>query len=124
HKISHYLSVTHKFNTRHLIKAGLNTDLYYVVQRDSALNLVTDSVFTHRWDFEGASVLIQPFAQWKWRATEKMDVTAGIHAQYYSLSNSFSGVEPRLGWRLKIKNNQSLFAGAGMHSQMQPLYTY
>ena len=124
HKISHYLSVTHKFNSRHLIKAGLNTDLYYVVQRDSALRLVTDSVFTHRWDFEGASVLIQPFVQWKWRATEKMDVTAGIHAQYYSLSNSFSGIEPRLGWRLKIKNNQSLFAGAGMHSQMQPLYTY
>lgn len=124
HKISHHLAITHKFNTRHLIKAGLNTDLYYSVQRDSALPLVTDSVFITRWDFEGASLLIQPFVQWKWRATEKMDVTAGVHAQYHSLSNSFSGVEPRLGWRLKIKNNQSIFAGAGMHSQMQPLYTY
>lgn len=124
HKISHYLAVTHKFNTRHLIKAGLNTDLYYVIQNDSVLPLVTDSVFLNRWDFEGASVLIQPFAQWKWRATENMDITAGIHAQYYSLSNSFSGIEPRIGWRLKMKKNQSLSAGAGMHSQMQPLYTY
>jgi hypothetical protein len=124
HKISHYLSVTHKFNTRHLIKAGLNTDLYYVVQRDSALPLVTDSAFALRWDFQGASVLIQPFIQWKWRITEKMDLTAGLHSQYYSLSNSFSGVEPRIGWRLRMKQNHSLFAGAGMHSQMQPLYTY
>lgn len=124
HKISHYLSVTHKFNTRHLIKTGLNTDLYYVIQNDSVLPLVTDSIFQKRWDFEGASVLVQPFVQWKWRATENMDVTAGLHAQYYSLSNSFSGVEPRVGWRMKLKKNQSIFAGAGMHSQMQPLYTY
>lgn len=124
HKISHYLSVTHKFNTRHLIKAGLNTDLYYVIQNDSVLPLVTDSTFQKRWEFEGASVLVQPFVQWKWRATENMDVTAGLHAQYYSLSNSFSGAEPRIGWRMKLKRNQSVFAGAGMHSQMQPLYTY
>src|SRR5690606_35895739 len=82
------------------------------------------SIFQKRWDFEGASVLVQPFVQWKWRATENMDVTAGLHAQYYSLSNSFSGVEPRVGWRMKLKKNQSIFAGAGMHSQMQPLYTY
>lgn len=124
HKISHYLAVTHKFNTRHLIKAGLNTDLYYVVQRDSALPLVTDSVFRMRWDYKGAYLLIQPFVQWKWRATERMDVTAGLHAQYFSLSNSFSGIEPRLGWRYRVKNNQSVFAGAGLHSQTQPLYTY
>lgn len=124
HKVSHHLAITHKFNTRHLIKAGLNTDLYYVVQRDSALPLVTDSIFEKRWDYEGAYILIQPFVQWKWRATENMDVTAGLHAQYFSLSNSFSGIEPRLGWRWRIKNNQSVFAGAGMHSQTQPLYTY
>src|SRR5690606_38362950 len=96
HRISHNLAVTHKFNARHLIKAGLNTDVMYAIQNDSVLPLVTDSVFLNRWDFKGASVLIQPFVQWKWRATENMDVTAGVHAQYYSLSNSFSGVEPRL----------------------------
>lgn len=124
HRVSHNLAVTHKFNTRHLIKAGLNTDVMYAIQSDSVLRLVTDSVFLNRWNFKGASVLIQPFVQWKWRATENMDVTAGVHAQYYSLSNSFSGVEPRLGWRLRMKKNQALFAGAGMHSQTQPIYTY
>jgi len=124
HKVSHYFALTHKFNTRHLLKAGLNTDFYYVIQKDSALNLVTDTFFTERWNFNGGSMLVQPWIQWKWRATEKMDLTAGLHAQYYSLSNSFSGIEPRLAWRYRINENQALSAGAGMHSQMQPLYTY
>ncbi|MCO5260589.1 MAG: TonB-dependent receptor [Crocinitomicaceae bacterium] len=124
HKVAYHIAVTHKFNTRHLIKAGINTDLYYTIQRDSALALVTDKNFQLRWDYSGAYTLIQPFIQWKWRATENMDVTAGLHAQYFSLSNRFSGIEPRIGWRWKIKNNHSIFAGAGMHSQTQPLYTY
>jgi hypothetical protein len=124
HKISHFISVTHKFNQRHLIKAGLNTDFYMVNQNDSVLPLVTDNYFIKRWEFQGASALIQPFVQWKWRATEDMDFTLGLHAQYYSLSNSISPVEPRLGWKWNIKKNHSVFAGAGLHSQMQPLYIY
>jgi hypothetical protein len=93
-------------------------------QIDSAKVLVTDDDFKVRWDYKGTSVLIQPFIQWKYRITEKMDVTAGIHAQYFSMSNSFSYAEPRIGWKYKMKKNQSLFAGAGMHSSTQPLYIY
>ena len=55
---------------------------------------------------------------------ENMDLTAGLHAQYYSLSNSLSPVEPRIGWKMKLKKGQYLSAGAGMHSQTQPVYTY
>lgn len=124
HKTAYYLAITHKFNTRHLIKTGINTDLYYTEQRDSALPLVTDNAFQLRWNYKGSYILVQPFVQWKWRATENMDVTAGLHAQYFSLSNRFSGIEPRVGWRWRIKGNHSLSAGVGMHSQTQPLYTY
>jgi len=123
-KISHHISLVHKLNVRHVLKFGLNTDVYSVVQKDSARALVTDTFFQVRWDFKGSSVLLQPFVQWKWRSDEKTDVTLGLHAQYYSLNGSFSGPEPRLGWRRKLNARQSLFAGAGMHSQMQPLYTY
>jgi len=123
-KIAHHIALTHKFSSRHLIKIGLNTDLYSVVQLDSARPLVSDTFFVKRWDFNGSSILIQPFAQWKWRASEKTDITAGLHAQYFSFSNSFSGIEPRIGWKTKLNQRQSVFAGVGMHSQMQPLYTY
>ena len=123
-KLSYFLSVTHKFNPRHLIKAGINLDGYYMNQVDSVLPLVTDNYFIKRWDYKGAAMLIQPFVQWKWRITEMMDFTAGLHSQYFSHSNSLSPIEPRLGWKLRMKGAQSIFAGAGMHSQTQPIYTY
>ena len=93
-------------------------------QLDSARILVTDTNFVIRWDYQGSAAMIQPFIQWKYRISDKMDFTAGIHSQYFSLSNSFSYVEPRLGWKLKMNKGQAVFAGAGMHSSTQPLYTY
>ena len=68
--------------------------------------------------------MIQNFIQWKWRITDKMAFTAGLHNQYFSLGNSLSIAEPRIGWRLNMKKGQVLSVGAGMHSQTQPMYTY
>jgi hypothetical protein len=123
-KSSGFVSLNHKFNKRHLLKAGLNADAYFMNHIDSARLIVTDSNFVNRWDYRGNAVLLQPFVQWKFRISEKMDFTAGIHSQYFSLSNSLSIAEPRIGWKYRYANNQSVFAGAGMHSGMQPLYTY
>lgn len=123
HKVSGFFSLNHKINKRHLIKAGLNVDAYYFDMHDSVLD-PSHSYFVNRWDYEGASVLVQPFVQWKWRLTKKMAFTAGVHAQYFELSNSISPIEPRIGWKWNLKNGQSIFAGAGLHSQAQPMYTY
>ncbi len=127
-KASAYFSVNHKMNKRHLIKTGFNADLYMYNMIDSVLkqghSSANHSDFITRWDYRGTSALIQAFVQWKWRITERMSFTAGLHNQYFSLSNSYSVLEPRLGWRWKLKNGQSLSAGAGMHSQTQPQYTY
>jgi hypothetical protein len=123
-KTSGYVSVNHKANKRNLIKFGINIDAFFINQQDSALAVVTDSNFVQRWDFKGNAFLIQPFVQWKYRITENMDFTAGIHSQYFSMSNSLSPVEPRLGWKLRMKNSTAVFAGAGLHSSTQPLYTY
>jgi hypothetical protein len=124
-RISGNFSVTHKFNRKHLIKAGFNLENQFMNMQDSALvNVLNPSVFQLRWDFQGIGVLAQPYVQWKWRMKENMDFTAGLHSQYYSFSNSISPVEPRLGWKMRMKNNQALSAGAGLHSQTQPLYIY
>ncbi|TNE55461.1 MAG: TonB-dependent receptor [Bacteroidetes bacterium] len=122
-RLSNYISLNHKFNTRHLIKFGANVEYQWMNMNDSVL--VTDhSQFVNRWDFNGGALLVQPFVQWRWRITEDMDFTSGLHAQYYSLSKSFSPVEPRVGWKWRFKKGQAIFAGAGLHSQTQPLYTY
>lgn len=118
-----HFSINHKFNRYHLLRAGFNAEAQFMNMRDSAL-AQDESHFITRWDFQGSAALIQPFVQWKWRATEKMDVTAGLHAQYYSLSNSLSPAEPRVGWKYRLPKSQALSAGAGLHSQTQPIYTY
>jgi hypothetical protein len=122
-RLSGYLSINHKINKYHLIKAGFNVEGQFMNMRDSALT-IDQSQFETRWDYQGTAMLVQPFVQWKWRVKENMDVTAGLHSQYYSFSNSLSPVEPRVGWKLRMKKAQSISAGAGLHSQTQPNYTY
>lgn len=127
-KMSAFTSVNHKINRKHLIKAGINADYYYFNMMDSVLNPGHDTLnhddFLVRWDYQGGAAMIRAFLQWKWRITEKMDFTMGINNQYFSLSNSYSIAEPRLGWRLNMKKGQAISLGAGMHSMAQPLYTY
>jgi hypothetical protein len=120
-KTSGYLSISHKINKLHFLKGGVNFEGYYFDQLDS---VNVNYQFVNRWNYQGTAMLIQPFIQWKWRMKENMDFTAGLHSQYFTLSNSISKVEPRLGWKMNLKKGQSLFAGAGMHSQTQPMYTY
>ena len=124
-KLSGYTSVNHKFNKKHLIKAGISFDLFAMNQSDSVLyDLDIPDNFKTRWDYAGSAALIQPFVQWKWRVSENMDLTAGVHAQYFTMSNSVSPFEPRVGWKYRMKGNQSIFAGGGLHSQTQPYYMY
>jgi len=124
-KISGYTAVNHKINKQHLLKAGLSFDVLRFNFLDSVLNdLDVPDDFVVRWDYNNFAFIFQPFVQWKWRISDNMDFTAGLHAQYFSLSNSVSPAEPRLGWKYKLKGNQSVFAGAGLHSQTQPMYTY
>jgi len=120
---SAYFSINHKISNKHLLRFGLNFDALFFQMTDSVLDS-THTYFVNRWDYTGAACLVQPFIQWKWRISEQMDLTAGIHSQYFSLSNSLSPVEPRLGWKYQFTKTQRVFAGAGLHSQTQPYYTY
>ncbi|MDX2360542.1 MAG: carboxypeptidase regulatory-like domain-containing protein [Crocinitomicaceae bacterium] len=127
-KIQSALSVKYKFNKKHLIKVGFNADYYMFDMIDSVLatghNATNHDTWDVRWDNKSGALLAQVYLQWKWRITENMAFTAGIHNQYFSMSNSFSIAEPRIGWKLNLNKGQSISIGAGMHSQMQPTYTY
>lgn len=122
-RLSWYGILNHKINKQHIIKAGLNVDGYLFQNIDSALNSSHD-LFRIRYDFVGNSILVQPFIQYKWKVNKDMDLTAGVHSQYFSLSKSISYAEPRIGWQYRLQNKQVLSAGAGLHSQTQPLYQY
>lgn len=123
YKASLFSSLTHKINKQHIIRTGLSADVYYLNNIDSSLTS-GHTEFIKRHDFMGAGMLIQPFFQYKWKVNKDMDVTAGIHSQYFSLSDSWSIAEPRLGGQYRFKSNQKISFGAGLHSQTQPLYQY
>ena len=123
HRITNFTSLNYKITPQHILRFGMSTDLYLLNNIDTSLNASHDA-FRVRHDFNGHGLMIQPFVQYKWRISAEMDLTAGIHSQYFSLSNSLSVAEPRLGWKWKATKNDIFSAGAGMHSQMQPLYQY
>lgn len=118
---SAYLVMNHKFNAKHLLRYGFNAEMLYFQTTDS---LDQNGVWQNRWNYSGAAALLQPFVQYKWRLSDKMDVTAGLHAQYFTLSNSLSPAEPRVGWKCQFTRTQKVYAGGGLHSQTQPYYTY
>lgn len=124
-RASSHISINHKINRRSLVKFGFNAELQFYNMQDSVLsNIRVRDVYRKRWNYQGFGALIQPFVQYKYRITDNMNFTAGIHSQYFSLSNSISIAEPRVGWDWTIDNQNKVKFGAGLHSQTQPLYTY
>jgi hypothetical protein len=120
-----HASINHKIDRRQLIKFGFNAEAQFFNMQDSALvDIRQKDVYRTRWNFQGNAFLVQPFVQYKYRISESMNLVAGIHSQYYSLSDSWSFAEPRIGWDWSINAQNKVKFGAGMHSQTQPLYTY
>lgn len=112
-----------KLSTRSAIRYGLITEMfqpqYFYRQLDQA-TFKWDTMLNTRNEFH---FLFQPYIQWKYSITEKLSTVAGLHAQYYTLSNSWS-IEPRFSLRYQVRGNQSLSFGTGLYSQMMPLYQY
>lgn len=113
----------HKISKQHVLRFGLNSDFLLFNMIDSVKNQ-THTAFINRWDYTGSAVILQPFVQWKYKVTDNFQVTAGLHSQYFSLSNSLSAVEPRAGFKYNTEKEWSFFGGVGLHSQTQPYYTY
>lgn len=122
-KLTNHISINTKVNKKNTVKTGLNTSYYLFNFQDSAYIRTLDKWQT-RWNHNGGSLLLQPYVQWKYRASDNTTLLAGWHAQYFSQGNALSLVEPRLGLRHKLSPTQSISFGAGVHSQIQPTYTY
>jgi hypothetical protein len=127
-KYSAILNWFTKINAKNSVQAGINNDLYHFNFIDSVNNInFGEPGFNQwrvRWDAEEFALLTQPFVQWKHRFNDFISLTAGVHSQYFSLNNSFSPFEPRLGLHWALPANQAIAFGMGMHSQMQASYNY
>jgi hypothetical protein len=117
-----------KLSKQHIINVGMNTDLYVFNFKDSVRNINEGTAgywtWRTRWNANASGLLLQPFIQWRYKINDQLVFTTGIHSQYFSLSNSFSAIEPRIGLKWELDDKQSLGFGYGLHSQIQPTYMY
>jgi len=101
-----------KINARHQLKAG------FQAYRDAAS---FDHFFTslfYIWlkaDFD--SWLLQPFIEWHGRLSPKLEVTAGVHGNYFSFGKKWGAPEPRLALNLALTPHSSLSFAYGLHTQ-------
>jgi hypothetical protein len=114
--------LTKKFSAKDMITAGVIFDRYQVNYIDSAYHWETDHYFSDS-DTKGGMNLIQTYAQWKHKFSDKLNFNIGLHYQYFDL-NGTQALEPRAGIEYKLTQKQSLSFGYGLHSQTQPKVLY
>jgi hypothetical protein len=118
-KYSVNYTLYNKLNSRNFVKSGFTVDHLRFVYKDS---LLKGNAFRRLTNTEGSADFIQAYSQWQHKFSDRFLLNAGLHYQQFLLNNTFA-VEPRAGLRYQI-GPQVLSFGTGLHSQLQPLYTY
>ena len=120
--------VNHKLNQHIVLKAGINTDMYFFNFSDSLLNTDTSTLkyyqWQNRWNANETAVLFQPYIQFKFKINDALTLNAGLHSMLFTLSKSVSPLEPRIGLKYEFADRQNIAIAAGLHSQMQNTYLY
>lgn len=109
-----------KFSSKDYLKIGFTVNRYEYTYRDSGFEYDHWEQYSN---FKKGSNLYQGFVQLQHKFSDKFSFTAGVHAQEFDLNKTFA-VEPRIGLRWEMKDGSSVSAGAGMHSQLQPMFAY
>lgn len=127
-KYSAIFNYYHKFDSKNTLSAGITSDYYQYTFTDSVRNIIENDpdffTWKRRWNTNEGAILFQSYIQLKHKFNDQLSLTGGIHNQYFSLSNSLSAVEPRIGLKWQFKPDQSLSFGYGLHSQILPGYLY
>lgn len=114
--------INHKYSAKTNIKTGMYFSYLNFDFLDSNRNEKTYQ-FEIRNSYRSGTSLIQPFTQVRYKPSDKLVCTAGLHGQYFEINGS-SSIEPRGGIKWNVTKNQSLSFGTGLHSQLQPTYVY
>jgi hypothetical protein len=114
------VTLTHRFNGKHLLKGGIyqTGKDFELRQREWVSNALRDRVKS-----SGNTGILNGFLQWRGNLTERLSLVGGIHGMRFAL-NGTGSVEPRFGLRWMADATRSLSLGFGRHSQIQPLGNY
>lgn len=116
------LQLNHKANARNLFRGGLITDRLFFQLADS-LRLPQTGDWFQLTNFDGSVFLLQPYFQWQWRWSEKITLNSGLHAQFFTLNNTYD-IGPRIGLKYAIHPQHTLAIAYGKHAQVPPTRVY
>ncbi|MFT7591492.1 MAG: hypothetical protein ACI9UJ_001415, partial [bacterium] len=123
-KTTIHTSLNKKYSARSNLKVGLIADCYFINYLDSVQNeLNLTQPMTQLLNAQNKPFMVRAYASWKYRINSMLTLNTGLHAMHFAQSNT-SLVEPRVGLKWRMKSNETLGFGYGMHSQIQPLYIY
>ena len=108
-KLNYSFLFNSKISTRHTLRVGTFVDRYRFRLSDS-LQVDTLNGFITLTDVDGGAWLIQPYAQWKWRLSDKWTLNSGLHYQHFT-HNGAQALEPRMGLRWQLADRHSIGLG-------------
>lgn len=118
-RLSSYLNT--KVNIHLSLRGGILAEVLGVDMYSRDQYNKPDWVFLR--NYEGNSLLLQPFVQGRYRFTDKLALTAGVHGIYYGFNDTYN-IEPRASLAYELTPKQTLSFSYGAHSQLQPLPVY
>ena len=121
-KWTNAIFVNQKFSAKHVLKTGIQTDVFFLDLHDSVYFNPLASFVSLR-NFNGNTMLIQPYTQYQFRPSRRMNINLGLHYQVITLSNQ-GVLEPRAGMSWYLSEKDKFTMGYGLHSQMQPMEFY
>jgi hypothetical protein len=114
--------VTHKFNARHTVKAGVYYSHLFFDIFSEGLRFDINKVAIF-FDDRGNGGMLQGYFNWKYRITEKVEMVTGMHALFFLFNSSYN-IEPRWAIKYKFLPRHSVSLGTGIHSRVEPISTY
>jgi len=117
--------LNHKYNAKNTIRAGLifSDEFYNLNSFGYNFDLKLKQPDTVFYKVKGSTFVLQSYMEWKNRMSEKVTLNTGLHYLHYFLNNDYS-IEPRIGIEWQLDERQSLSAGAGLHSKIEPASIY
>jgi len=118
-RLSSYINS--KLNTRLSIRGGILAE----VLGDNSFSRDHENTpvwIIHR-DEHSHPMLLQPYWQGKYRWSERLSATLGIHGLYYGFNHT-AAAEPRASLSYQVADNGTISLSYGLHSQLQPMDVY
>jgi hypothetical protein len=118
-RVSSYLNS--KVSSRLAVRGGVLAEVLGTDQQ--SLDHYNKPTWVYLRNYDGSALLLQPFMQGRYRFTDKLALTAGVHGIYYGLNDTYN-IEPRASVSYELTPKQVLSFSYGSHSQLQPLPVY